>query len=408
MSSGRPALQISIKSVAVWLLALYFLLAPMEDLLTSDIGTLGKYIIILTMGLFLLPVLQTRCAKFSSYTWDISKIVLYLILLAWVSIIWASDFSTAISRNSAYTTLPLVFIVLSMNEFTDDERRTIQAVALLGGLLAVTYIVVSQGMAHVLSGRMTLVESGNDPNNLAALFLLPTGLAFDGIFKSTNGKRLLYILPFGVLSLFTLFTGSRGGLLSLAVFAIAYFAAGGYLKHPARAIGFLLLLTVVAYIIIQFLPQEIFFRLFSGESYQSAAISSGQRGAIWRHVVFDAIPNMKPWGYGSGCAFEAMIPFYGYRKGIHNTYLCMILEYGIFGIPAFLLLLWKILKKLSSDKRNAEFAILLGIMCSIFFLDSYAKKYFWNVMYLAIISLRTSRGQEYGKENINHHNVLPA
>ena len=389
-------------------MALYFLIAPMEDLLTSSIGTLGKYIIILSMAALLIPTLRTKHIEIALDVWDVSKLILYLIILGWLSVVWAYDTETAISRNSAYTTVPLVFLVLSMTEFSNTEQERIRNAAILGGLITIIYIVATQGIIHVMAGRMTLKGTGNDPNNLAALFLLPAGLAYDKIYHSQKISRLLYVITFGVMALFTLLTGSRGGLLSLAVFLIAYFAIGGYWKKVSRAIVFLILLVAITKIVISVLPQELLWRLFSRESYQMAATSSGQRGTIWRHVIFDAIPNMKPWGYGSGCSFTGIIDFYGYRKGIHNTYLCMILEYGVLGIPAFLLLLLRMLKKLLSHKLNAEFAILLGMMVTVFFLDAYAKKFFWNVMYWAIISIKARRGHINGKENIDCHNILSA
>lgn len=397
MNSREIKFKIDIKSIAVLLLAVYFMLAPLEDILTSNIGTLGKYIIIPTMGILLIPTCITKRAMFTNYSWDISKFIICLIIISWLSVIWASDSSIAISRNSAYTTLPLVFIVLSLNEYTEEEYRIIKNAALIGGLITIIYIIITQGMTNVVTGRMTLKEQGNDPNNLAALFLLPTGLAFENAINEIQWKKVFYIFIFGLLSMVTLLTGSRGGLLSLIVIILAYVIIMGYIKSPIRWVVALLIIGIVTYFVLKSLPEAIYLRLFSKESYQSAITGSGQRLAIWKHVIYDVIPSMKPWGAGSGCAFSAMEQFYGYKKGIHNTYLCMLLEYGIFGIPMFLIFLCRMLKRLYSSKKTMETALLLGIMCTIFFLDSYAKKFFWNILYLSIISLQTTNAEENGE-----------
>jgi len=379
----------SARNIAVLLLALYFFLAPFEDLLTSKVGTLGKFIIILVMGIFLLPIVRRKKAVFSQEIWKLTGLVIYLIFLAWLSVVWASDIPTAISRNSAYTTLPLVFIVFSMHSYSESEYRLLKNAALFGGLTAIVYILFTQGVQHVLAGRMT-INGNNDPNNLAALFLLPIGFAFDYMIETKGWRKLFFIFSFVILVYFTLLTGSRGGLLSTMVLVLAYCFTKGYTKKFGRILLFIGIVAIVAVIIVRYLPEAIFNRLFSYESYENAAQNSTQRGVIWKHVIVDVIPNMKLWGYGSGCAPLVLGEIYGYVKGVHNTYLCMIIEYGILGIPCFMLLLIRLIKKIKKKEKTIEFALLFGIMCSIFFLDAYAKKFFWNVMYIEVICLQTT------------------
>lgn len=43
-------------------------------------------------------------------------------------------------------------------------------------------------------------------------------------------------------------------------------------------------------------------------------------------------------GYGSGVASYVLAGVYGYLKGVHNTYLNMILEYGFIALPIFIFL----------------------------------------------------------------------
>ena len=105
---------------------------------------------------------------------------------------------------------------------------------------------------------------------------------------------------------------------------------------------------------------------------------------------------MPLWGYGAGVPGYILIDFYGYIKGVHNTYLNIILEYGIIGITFFILFIYYIY---SNIKKNGEIlcnAILISMLVIIFFLDSFEKKYFWNaMMFITIISNRCQ------KSNIN-------
>ena len=71
--------------------------------------------------------------------------------------------------------------------------------------------------------------------------------------------------------------------------------------------------------------------------------------------------------------------------GMHSTYVTMLCEYGLFGLPVFLGLLWSLFRRKIKENDLSEAALLAGMCVIIFFLDAYSRKFLWNVIMLLMI-----------------------
>lgn len=359
---------------------LYFCIAPFEDLLTGSFGTVAKYLalIIAFFGL-------TRIKNWSLSLSKSHVCIIWLMVLSVISCLWAIDFNVAVGRISAYLTVPGICLFVSMLEFSKKEYDAIANSAIVGGVLASLYIISENGTNYLSSGRITLNEN-NDPNNLAALLLLPLGLAIGKVFTVSNTlPRLSYMFSVVVMIFVFFLTGSRGGLLGLISFFVAYLLFAKKYKKSSALFGVIMLLVVVMIVVIPILPEEIVNRLFNDSIAGVDGTGSG-RTKIWKIVLTKIIPYNFIMGVGPGCMPEALMEFYGYVKGVHNTYLNMLGEYGILGLPAFLVMLYDKWHNQYKLKQYIEAALLVGICVIIFFLDSYAKKFFWNIIMLIIIN----------------------
>lgn len=368
-----------------YIVALYFLLAPFEDMLNLGFGTILKYIA-LFLGMLIIVPLITGEIKIN-FNDPLIVIPFLLIAISWSSMLWTANLDVTISRNVAYTLLPLFFVIINMYNFNKNEVDLIKISVVLSLMMLVCYVLLNYKEFMILSySRFTLNEE-NDPNNLAAHIIMPL---FFTIINLTNDNRIVKIFSF-IMVIFSmlalLLTGSRGAMLSVIIGLMYLF----FLNIKKINIKYLVILffcgIIIFYFINKYLPQDSIQRLFTIDSYISDTEGYTSRSGIWKNIFNFILPVMPIIGYGSGVAAYVLAGVYGYLKGVHNTYLNMIIEYGFIALPIFIFFIYNLYRKLKLNNKQKYISILISMLIIIFFLDSYAKKFFWNtLMILAIVA----------------------
>ena len=360
-----------------YLIALYFLLAPMEDVLSGSAGSLARYlaIIIVAVGLieknWKIPILISKT----------NVCVMILMLVSVLSVIWSIDRATTISHWRTYLLLPAIYLFIGTMDFDEKEYRLIVYAAIIGGFIAGLYMLFSGKI--MASGRMRLTE-GNDPNNFSALMFLPATLAWGQIQTEQKKLRILHMFFFAFCVFNMLLTGSRGGIIGLLIMLLFYFITSRMYKNISIMFGVIILGFILWRFVIPLLPSEMIIRMFNLRNYSYQLTGSG-RTEIWQTFIQNVMPRMGLFGLGAGCASVSLVSFFGSARGVHNTYLNMIGEFGILGIPAFLFMIGFALRESLKEKYYLGASMLLGMCTIIFFLDSYPKKFFWNVLILITI-----------------------
>lgn len=358
----------------------YYLFAPMEDLLTSNVGTLAKYIAIFIVFFGLIYTGGAITFKSS----PVHNCIIYLMILSVASCIWATDPAVAIHRNVAYLLVPGLAFFVGQLEFSAREQDNIITAAIVGGALTVGYLIFKGQISITGIQRLNLTD-GNDQNGFAANMLLPFCLCIMRALKQKGGKRILYV-GLGLLFLYViLLTGSRGALLGMFTFTFVYifFSEG---QNRGRTLVIVLAGLVLAYfVVLPLLPEYIQTRLFNNDSYMNTINAQENRVAFWRTAFTEIFPKHPLLGVGSGCTPLWLGKFFSYNRGMHNTYINMLCEYGVLGLPVFLRMLYGLFMEKKRQGNAGEIALLACICVIIFFLDAYPKKYFWNVIMLLMI-----------------------
>lgn len=373
---------------------LYFCIAPLEDLLAGSMGTVAKYIALIIVAFGFIEMGLSGLKLSFSKT---NVCIMWLMALGVISCVWAIDSDVAIGRISAYLTVPGICLFVGMLDFSKKEYKAIVNSAILGGLFTVMYISYVNGADLLLSGRITL-NSENDPNNLAALLFLPLGLVIGKMQSvSSTGKKVWYAFCMSIIAFLFLLTGSRGGLLGLLAFFIAYLIFNKAYKKIYVLIGAIVAVVIIWFVVAPMLPEDIYNRLFNNTDFTGSEATGSGRVEIWVTLVTKIVFKNFFIGVGAGCVPRALGEYFGSLAGAHNTYLNMLGEYGVLGLPAFLIMLYDKWKGQYCAKRYIEAALLVGICVIMFFLDSYPKKFFWNVIMLLIISEKAFRTQNSEK-----------
>ena len=308
--------------------------------------------------------------------------IAYLIVLAWASYFWSYSGSITIARNYAYTILPLYFYFVEKSDIKDKDIDKVDNLIVFSGFAFFCYALISQGLSGMMSGRFAITEDADQNATCACLFLVLV-VTFKQIQKRIKAGRcaVFQIVTFIMTFFLFLLTGSRGGLLALSIWILLISTVRKRGRLFRLVIIGILVISIV-YVIAPFvLPTNVYSRLFMSDSYIRTIESSKDRGAIWGYCIEALVPNIKPWGYGAGVPPYLIGPRFGHLyRGIHNTYLNMFLEFGYFGLPIFILLLIHMIRRCVASKRRECLALMIGIAVIAFFLESYPKTYFWNVL----------------------------
>lgn len=368
------------------LLSLYLFLCPFEFALNNAAGSLLKYFGLM-IAFFCLAWFYKTHRKL-----DIKKE--YLLLILWVligfaSLLWTPAFSDGEYYVVSSGNMVFIITIISFIEFDQKSSSKILLNVQISCFLFSLLMVLKGNLYHNEGIRYTLVLAGKevDPNNIAG-FLLP-GLLIS-IYNTMLLRRhkFLNFVSFSVILVAILFSGSRGGVLSCAASLMVIIPP--YLKKQktlGRNILFIgIIIIFIYYLSKTFVNRSILERL---NPFTYGIGGGSDRLYLWKYGL-NMIEQNPIIGYGIGSYNSTT------GSGMHNTYLLIWYETGIFSLMFFIGSMYILTKKLLRMKQYLGLSILAGALVCIFFLDAYQKKYLWTNILLCTILVNTVRSQTEG------------
>jgi O-Antigen ligase len=317
---------------------------------------------------------------------------------AFASSLWAFDSGVAVSIAVRLGQgFLLVFIVYSALRQVRDVRLLLGAYV-LGALLAV---VVGLATGGTDSGR--LAGGVGNPNQLAAVLVPAVMICSFALLAERRPLMRWAIAVTGlVLLLGLLLTGSRGGLIGMAIALTAAIMLAGPGRVAIIAATLVMLGAGVAYYAAVASPGQV-------QRTLSARAEGGTgREDIWA-VAWEAVRDRPLVGSGAG-NFTLVAPSYAVGdlnisrvdlvvdkpKVVHNTYLEVLTELGIVGAALFVFLLLGAVAATFSAVRRARaqpwavqllvrgFTVgLIGILIVYFFGSREYEKQLWLLLGIA-------------------------
>lgn len=368
------------------ILGLYFILAPFEQTLNFGYGTILVY---LGVSFILLRVLSFSIRKTKSSLQDpVFKSLFVLTIIVVSSMAWSINIENSKTLNKTILYLMVLFLFVYSKRYNNSEIQFIDNSIILGGLILSLFIFfVSPDFLYQSSSERAALGS-TDPNEFAALLLLP----FFVSFKFGVEKKKYYFLGFSLVILYLiLITGSRGALLALTTSIIYYYFTHFKVKNVFLVV---VLIIVVLLIITPLLPEYISMRLWGKGAYTHDIGVRNTRFDIWTVIFTKVFTNFSIIGHGTGSGGFLLSQYMNQITGVHNTYFSMIVDYGVLGLPVFLYFLFILFKKIRNESNGAKILSFIAIVIVVFFLDSFFKKFFWNIlMYCAIIGVTTENSK---------------
>ncbi len=337
-----------------------------------------------------------------------------VLFLSWsaVSQLWAEDSGQALTSFSRLALNAVLFLII----FT-AVRTPKQAIGFVGAFVAGATLNALYGVLFAPSDPATasrLSSSITNPNELASILVAALVLSF-GLAAALKDQPLARVaaLSAGALCTAGIFlTGSRGGLVSLAVALAAFLVVG------ARWRGRLLI--VVAAVALAGVGYFNYVASSETRAHVSTVGSGTGRLDLWT-VAWRMVEDEPLHGVGAG-NFQVSSVHYllqpgglarsdyivGAPKVAHNTYLELWAELGLVGLTLFVFLagfcLYSALKAANSFARQRDarmeviaralFVALAGLLAADFFGSRLTNKEVWLLFGLAPALLAIARSRE--------------
>jgi hypothetical protein len=303
---------------------------------------LGGFLLSRWVGLGAVSLTMLRIAM----TWRLRRpsvlhyLMVALVVWAGISIVWSVDPASSISRFGTYVQqLVMVWMIWEL-------ASTAWRVRLL--LLAYVLGSCAPAMSTVqdfLSGRNLAKESaergvkvwdttrfaadGINANDLGLLLALGVPIAIY-LLTSSRSKILVWLcwLQLALASAATLLTGSRGGMISLAVAFSVFPLMVQAMPRFRKRLSMVMLAAVLAgsaYLV----PAQTWHRLLSAGS-ELAGGTLTHRTVIWA-AGWEAFRDHPLLGVGAGAYGPSVLTRLDVAIVAHNTFLSVLVELGVIG-----------------------------------------------------------------------------
>ena len=299
-----------------------------------------------------------------------APLVVFLIFILWNTAGLSVTDSTTITSNAIINLVKLwviTFCVMNTIRTSAELRFLVISWLALFALYPVRGALYNQYVCHCTEfGRVAWNFAFDNPNDLAALSMIPLGLAA-GVATVEKNKvfRWAAIVGVVVLALLVMLTQSRGALLALGVAGIMLPVTS---RHKARDFALLGLLFGIAAV---FAPKDVWTRL---AGLSNASVEGGMKGVdpegsaearwqLWK--VAGATFRDNPFlGVGAGM-MPTVSRFATLRQGMqftvrgerdtHSTYLRIAAETGLPGLLLYLVMWGTVFKRVRSVRRALRY-----------------------------------------------------
>ena len=255
----------------------------------------------------------------------------------------------------------LFFYICLKYRFSHFEMRKILNSYVISGLIVGLLIITQHNMYDNIGERFSVQLFDHpmfDPNYLAAFLVFPAIITFSKVIYSTSWRAILYSCVLVTILVGLLMTGSRNGMISFFLGAFFVYKQRFSIKLNFGKILFIIIfLNVVIPLVLNFVPEETYMRLFVN-SYDDG--SNLQRLNDWSAGLNTFLKN-PILGYGFTGEMDAIRYAIGKNLVAHNTYIGLLIQFGIIGFFFFFIGFARLIKDLWA---HHDF-LLLGLFFAV-------------------------------------------
>ncbi len=383
------------RMIMSYLLAVYCMLLPFEEVLVFSFGSLLKVFGFVLIAISFVFMAANRFKLQIDYIW-----LLVWLIISVVSVVWSSSFEWWSYFIQIYAGQVLFVIFVIHLPIVYINLRIVAKGMVIGAAFASAVLLLFPGSSSFTSdGRRTIMFLGAkmDPNILGAIFIIAIFCAVY-LFKKEKGYlyRVFFVAMVLLLVAGVFLTGSRGSVIALAA-SLLLMAAMYLIKQKRKKTTIYVLLGIAAIILILYfaLPDSLLSNRYSITSILGLNEYDNKmhnRYTIWLSSLKLFVKNPL-FGYGCGNFFTAIETVYR-QCASHNLVVLELVEMGVIGSLPFFVFLFKLSAKAKNYCPIPLFCMLVAIAVVSLTLDSLPYKYFWVVLLIVGISARQERERQ--------------
>lgn len=298
-----------------------------------------------------------------------------------------------------YIIFSLMFLLFTTKEYTEKQINFISRCIEIGGIIASILIMFFGKTYYGEELRYTIILNGErqDPNFTAILLCLPMVLFLVRIFYGKTLKHKLLNSIGAIITIFTIvLTGSRTGMICIAAILLISIAINIILNknkikfNLKKVIGIILIGIVIGIVGLNLLPDQITDRIFNYSNtyrYDNSTIIAGSpRLNIWINAM-DLVFQHPVVGYGLGMSDYYMPLHKSLITALHNTYIDVWFQFGIFGLLVFAGVIGSFIYDFIKTKSYYLLNMIVLIMIAGGFLDLFYGREVWIILSFMMIVL---------------------
>lgn len=380
---------ITLKDICYKLTFIYLFFSVFEFYINATIGHISRYFMLLYTCIVLFDFISSKKVRHISYQ--------QLFLGCWliyscISIIWSTNRGQANVYIFTFVTMTIVFICVLNNSFDDNQiNKLLTFFQICSLLLCILGVFFSAPLLDDTTNdiRYVLYIGGvrPDPNYLLALYVISIQVGFYRLLNRKNG-RIFNLISILLGSYVILYTGSRSGIViiavSLLIIGFSRLQRVSITKKIGMLFGAVILLILIGYLAVQFIPLETLYRVFGigdlkfmdGTGRVEGWIKDFSEWDNWAAVIFGM-------GFGSNTA--------------HSTLITFLLEFGILGFSLYIIPVMALFFFHIKTQNSLAVAILVGGMIQAFLCPATNMRFFWNAMIVPALMLNMKTDDVYAK-----------
>ena len=314
-------------------------------------------------------IVFTRASKFLAF------FLLYQIIPLFVSVFIVGD------TNSGYFLSYVLyigfFILLLLYPFTEKDYKKILNAYILSGAIIGALIAYQKVDYYDGSGyRYTIQILGHekfDPNFLGAYLVFPFIILLAKLFRKFSYLNIIY---FFLISIGVLYTASRTSMVGCflgLLFVLRDLMKRKKVKRKSTILFVVISCVVILYIVLLVLPEGTFNRLFV-YSYMDA--SNEKRLDDWEYGIkaFQLRPLL---GYGFLGEMDIINMATRTQMIAHNTYIGLILQYGVIGCKIMIIGLICLWKKIWDIKEQLLLGVYITTLIVVLMVSAEVAVFLW-------------------------------